>query len=102
MIYKLIHFQIYNSLDGTKCNTKDTTTALCVNQMESLEDESELLKVEPDERHILNFWFYNYTQYGNNLLFKADTYRSFFGMVVFLRKENSHCWTELTKVQLFM
>nr|XP_034182757.1 laccase-1-like [Osmia lignaria] len=69
---------VYNSLDGTKCNTKDTTTTLCVNQLESLEAESELLKVVPDERHVLNFWFFNYTQYGNNMLFKADTYRTFF------------------------
>ncbi|XP_076232888.1 uncharacterized protein LOC143178243 isoform X2 [Calliopsis andreniformis] len=71
---------VYNSLDASNCNTQPKGEALCVNQLESLEDENELLKVEPDERHILNFWFYNYTLSNSRLLFKSETYPEFFSV----------------------
>lgn len=72
-------FQIYNGLNGTLCNTNITEPVLCINQLESLESESDLLKVEPDERYILPFWFFNYTDTSNDkLLFNTNSYRPFF------------------------
>ncbi|CAL7947013.1 unnamed protein product [Xylocopa violacea] len=68
----------YNSLDGTKCDTNDTSTTICVNQVEGLEASDDLLKVEPDERYVLPFWFFNYTERGDKELFRADTYETFF------------------------
>ncbi|XP_031841015.1 uncharacterized protein LOC116430683 [Nomia melanderi] len=71
---------VYNSLDASKCNTKDTKTVVCANQLESVKEvDPDLLKVVPDVRHVMNFWFFNYTQYGNRLLFNSGpTYRAFF------------------------
>ncbi|KOC59409.1 Laccase-1 [Habropoda laboriosa] len=69
---------VYNPLNSTNCNTNDTTTSVCVNQVQSVKRDTELLKVEPDERHVLPFWFYNYTQYGDRTLFSANTYKTFF------------------------
>ncbi|XP_076387214.1 uncharacterized protein LOC100877763 [Megachile rotundata] len=70
---------IYNSEDSTKCNTKDTSKSVCVNQFESIEeDDRDLYKIEPDERHIMNLWFYNYTEYGNYPLFAPNSTRPFF------------------------
>ncbi|XP_076289574.1 uncharacterized protein LOC143213521 [Lasioglossum baleicum] len=70
---------IYNGLDASKCNTTDDSQVVCVNQFKSLKTESEVLGVDPDEQHIMDFWFFNYTQYGDNLLFKADSvYPAFF------------------------
>lgn len=71
-------FQTYNGLNGTLCNTNITEPVLCVNQLESLENENDLLKVEPDERHILPFWFFNYTDTSENKLFNSSSYLSFF------------------------
>ncbi|XP_076302099.1 uncharacterized protein LOC143220313 [Lasioglossum baleicum] len=68
---------IYNGLDATKCDTNDTKTVVCANQVESLEPETDLLKVKPDSRHILPFWFFNYTQYGDKLLFGTKKYPTF-------------------------
>ncbi|OAD52062.1 Laccase-4, partial [Eufriesea mexicana] len=67
----------YNDLDATKCNTNDTETVVCSNQLESVNSEVEIMKVEPDARHILPFWFFNYTQYDNKPLFGVDSYRTF-------------------------
>ncbi|CAK9828077.1 Oxidoreductase OpS5 [Anthophora retusa] len=69
---------IYNPLNATNCDTNNTTNSICVNQFEALSIDSDLLKVEPDERHILPFWFYNYTEYGNRQLFRPNTYPPFF------------------------
>ncbi|XP_012350394.1 laccase ARB_05828 [Apis florea] len=70
---------IYNGLNGTLCNTNITEPVLCINQLESLKSESDLLKVEPDERYILPFWFFNYTDTSNDkLLFNTSSYRPFF------------------------
>lgn len=71
-------FQIYNGLNGTLCNTNITGPVLCINQLESLESENDLLKVEPDERHILPFWFFNYTDTSKNRLFNSSSYLPFF------------------------
>ena len=57
---------------------------VCVNQLEGIDVDPDLLNVEPDERHILPFWFFNYTQYGDRILFGSDTYRTFFGELLFL------------------
>lgn len=71
---------IYNPVDSTNCDTKDTSKSICVNQFEDLEnDDSDLYKVLPDERHILNLWFFNYTQYGNTMLFQPNSTRPYFG-----------------------
>lgn len=69
---------IYNGLNGTLCNTNITEPVLCINQLESLESENDLLKVEPDERHILPFWFFNYTDTSKNRLFNSSSYLPFF------------------------
>ena len=69
---------VYNPLDGTKCNRKDNSTGVCVNQLESLDDDPEILVEEPVQRHVLDFWFFNYTEYGNRLLFETNSYRNFF------------------------
>ncbi|XP_006614218.1 laccase-5-like [Apis dorsata] len=70
---------IYNGLNGTLCNTNITEPVLCINQLESLESENDLLKVEPDERHILPFWFFNYTDTSKDkLLFNSSSYLPFF------------------------
>ncbi|XP_054006963.1 uncharacterized protein LOC128891497 [Hylaeus anthracinus] len=70
---------MYNPLDGSNCGTRDTSNSVCVNQLESLEDESEILQYEPDEFYILDFWFYNYTDYGDRNLFqKKDSYPTYF------------------------
>lgn len=69
----------YNGLDGTNCDTNNTSTVLCVNQLEGLRIDSDLLRVEPDQRHILPFWFFNYTAAdGDKQLFTTNTYRTFF------------------------
>ncbi|XP_016918719.2 uncharacterized protein LOC108001912 [Apis cerana] len=70
----------YNGLNGTLCNTNITEPVLCVNQLESLENENDLLKVEPDERHILPFWFFNYTDTSENKLFNSSSYLPFFSV----------------------
>ncbi|XP_078044493.1 uncharacterized protein LOC144473985 [Augochlora pura] len=60
----------YNGLDASKCNTKDTRSVVCVNQLESLKDVDPIfMKVEPDVRHVLDFWTYSYTRFGNRQLF---------------------------------
>ncbi|XP_050578730.1 uncharacterized protein LOC126916710 [Bombus affinis] len=69
---------IYNPLSGQDCNTDNTENGICVNQLEAFETDDDLLKVDPDERHILPFFFYNYTQYGDRTLFVADMYRTYF------------------------
>lgn len=69
---------VYNPEDSTKCNTNDTSKSICVNQFESLEEDNDLMKVIPDERHVLDLWFFNYTQVGNNYLFQPNSSRSFF------------------------
>ncbi|XP_043254604.1 laccase-3-like [Colletes gigas] len=71
---------VYNPLDGTKCNSPDVSKAVCINQFESLDSEDDMLRVEPDERHILDFWFYNYTQYGDRQLFSKNSYPGFFNV----------------------
>ncbi|KOX80001.1 Laccase, partial [Melipona quadrifasciata] len=65
----------YNPLEST-CDANNAD--VCVNQLEGIDVDPELLKVKPDERHILPFWFFNYTQYGDGILFGSDTYRTFF------------------------
>ncbi|XP_076674750.1 uncharacterized protein LOC143372467 isoform X2 [Andrena cerasifolii] len=69
---------VYNPLDATKCNRNDNSTGVCVNQLESLDQDLEVLVEWPVERHVLDFWFFNYTEYGNRLLFETNSYRSFF------------------------
>ncbi|XP_076653957.1 uncharacterized protein LOC143359705 [Halictus rubicundus] len=70
---------IYNGLDTSKCNTTDDSQAVCVNQLKSLNANSGLLQVYPDVQHVLDFWFFNYTQYGDRLLFKSNSdYPGFF------------------------
>ncbi|XP_076161492.1 uncharacterized protein LOC143143742 [Ptiloglossa arizonensis] len=69
---------IYNPLEGTSCDTSDTKTSVCVNQLKSLEDESDILQINPDELHVLDFWFYNFTEFGNRKLFRKNTYSEFF------------------------
>ncbi|XP_017890302.1 laccase-like [Ceratina calcarata] len=70
----------YNDLNATLCDTNDTSTVVCSNQLEGLNlTHPDLLKVVPDERHILPFWFFNYTDYdGSKQLFATDTYGTFF------------------------
>nr|XP_033341671.1 laccase-1-like [Megalopta genalis] len=60
----------YNGLDATRCNTRDTSSVVCVNQLESVENvDPKIMKVEPDERHVLDFWTYSYTRTDNKQLF---------------------------------
>ena len=54
-----------------------------MNQLEAIDVDPDLLKVKPDERHILPFWFFNYTTYGNGLLFGSNKYRPFLGRLLF-------------------
>ncbi|KAK9307808.1 hypothetical protein QLX08_002035 [Tetragonisca angustula] len=65
----------YNPLEST-CDANNMD--VCVNQLEGIDVDPDLLNVEPDERHILPFWFFNYTQYGDRILFGSNTYRTFF------------------------
>lgn len=71
----------YNGLDASKCDTNDTSSVVCVNQVESYEDvDPDLLKVEPDVRFVMPFYFYNYTQYNDEQLFTSDNkYPAYFG-----------------------
>ncbi|XP_043517240.1 oxidoreductase ptaE-like isoform X2 [Frieseomelitta varia] len=64
----------YNPLEST-CD--ENNTDVCVNQLEGIDVDPDLLNVEPDERHILPFWFFNYTRYDDKILFGSDTYRTF-------------------------
>ena len=69
---------IYNPLDATKCDRTASSNGVCVNQLESLDADQEILAYGPVERHVLDFWFFNYTEYGNRLLFANNSYRNFF------------------------
>ncbi|XP_076755829.1 uncharacterized protein LOC143426333 [Xylocopa sonorina] len=70
---------VYNDLNASKCDTDDTSKVVCVNQVEDLDPETDLLKVEPDSRHILPFWFFNYTASdGDKQLFSKNSYEPFF------------------------
>ncbi|CAD1479323.1 unnamed protein product, partial [Heterotrigona itama] len=66
----------YNPLES---NCDASNTDVCVNQLEGIDVDPDLLNVEPDERHILPFWFFNYTEYGNGKLFgSTNKYPTFF------------------------
>ncbi|XP_033341683.2 uncharacterized protein LOC117229350 [Megalopta genalis] len=63
----------YNGMNATKCNTNDTSSVVCVNQLESYEDaEPEIMEVEPTVRFVMPFYFYNYTQNDDKKLFGVD------------------------------
>lgn len=63
----------YNGLDAKKCDTTDTSSVVCVNQLESYVDvDQDIMKVEPDVRFVMPFYFYNYTEYNDEQLFTSD------------------------------
>ncbi|XP_076674760.1 uncharacterized protein LOC143372470 [Andrena cerasifolii] len=69
---------VYNPLNGTTCNSNDTSKAVCVNQLKSVDEDRRPSNVMPDLIQILDFWFFSFSDDGNKLLFETDSYRSFF------------------------
>lgn len=64
-------------MNGTKCNS-NKNEHVCVNQLESVRDETYLVQATPAAQHVIPFDFFNYTEFNESMLFRANAYPEFF------------------------